>query len=743
MRVFDLPADGAASGKPQRIVVTGSCRVLDPFEDLAASGTLVKVWANYAVAPHTFGEVDQILRYTRQERDISEPLIPFVFAQPHSLRPRTSTERRLLDSADVFVIEISDLLQIRCGDTYFQSNAFWRSFNARFGTAVLPWYRALSLGQPVTESLIESVMGSLSHIGGDDRDLLARILRDTCFERVDVRRAEELIDQLRFNPSAKWLFVSHFMVPGLGGPLMEERRKLSATLQKAATARGAAMFDPSNLVAEYGADIALGLNGADISHYNPVFQAAVAEALLSVVDGSDDTSLRPGRVQNPAASLPERKRSELNRLLSALHQQRLAELGEEASGLYAHYRNLLQSGDLVGLRAARAAELITRHLPAFDRYDVPRAGLGETALLLSALGKRTNAFEGNGHRLAAIEAGAAHLRDQGLLADGLFSCRQSPPPTAERNGANRDRCMVVATQLVLNGSEEERSAALATFECYDAVLCDPASLLPSDGTTDPTESTLARLKAHGFSIVREYPAIRLAYCARPTDRTAPIAVPARPDTTVAEASVEALQATFNELLLCCHRERLARLGPAASGLYAHYAGLVERGTIVDPGHAEIARRVGEVMPRFARCHVLRAGLGEVAFLLAGLGNATLACEPNRNRLAALRDGLSFLRERGIALASDFEAIEAVVPEVRSADTLAVATELVFTLTLEKEQEIMSQLAGYGAILLDRINFLQVRGTEEEQEAALELLRRHGFSSIHRFPSSRLVYAAKS
>jgi len=84
MRVFDLPSDGAANGKSLRIVVTGSCRVLDPFEDLAAAGVLVKVWANYAVAPHTFGEANQILRYTRQERDILEPLIPLVFAQPHS-----------------------------------------------------------------------------------------------------------------------------------------------------------------------------------------------------------------------------------------------------------------------------------------------------------------------------------------------------------------------------------------------------------------------------------------------------------------------------------------------------------------------------------------------------------------------------------------------------------------------------------------------------------------------------------
>ena len=743
MRVFDLPGDGTASGKPKRIVVTGSCRFLDPFEDLAASGTLVKVWANYAVAPHTFGEVDQILRYTRQECDILEPLIPFVFAQPHSLLSRTLRERRLLDSADAVVVEISDLLQIRCGETYFQSNAFWRSINARFGNAMLPWYRALSTGQPVTELLIESVMDSLSHVTGDPRDLLMRILRDTSIERVDVRRAEEFIDQLRFNSSAKWVFVSHFLVPGLGGPLMEERQKLSATLQKAATARGVAMFDPSNLVSEYGADIALALNGADISHYNPVFQVVIAEALLSVVDGSDDTSPRRGKMRIPATSLPERKRSEVNRLLSALHQQRLSNLGEEGSGLYAHYRNLLERGDLVGQQSERVAELVTRHLPSFDRYDVPRAGLGETALLLSALGKCTNAYEGNRYRLGAIEAGATHLRDQGLLADGLFSCRDSPPSAADRNSDKSERHMVVATHLVLGGSEEEQNTALAMFNCYDALLCDPSSLLPSGDTTNPVEFTLAQLAAYGFSVVREYPAFRLAYCARPTAQTVPTALPGLPDVTVAHASGEPLESMINMLLVNCHRERLSRLGAVESGLYAHYTGLVEREVIVGPRHSEIARVVAEVMPRFARCHVLRAGLGEVAFLLAALGNATVACEPNRNRLAALRDGLSFLRGHGVAVASDFEVIDAVVPETRSADTLVIATQLVITLTLEKEHEIISQLAEYGAILLDRVNFLRVRDTKEEQEMVLELLRGHGFSSIHRFPSSRLIYAAKS
>ena len=73
----------------------------------------------------------------------------------------------------------------------------------------------------------------------------------------------------------------------------------------------------------------------------------------------------------------------------------------------------------------------------------------------------------------------------------------------------------------------------------------------------------------------------------------------------------------------------------------------------------------------------------------------------------------------------------------------MATQVVATLSFEEEREIMSQLAEYGAILFDRINFLKIRNTEDEQATALELLREYGFSLIHRFPSSRLAYAAKS
>jgi hypothetical protein len=726
MRIFDLPRDRSPTGRPHRIVVTGSCRVHDPFEDLAAKGHLMKVWANYAAAPHSFGEAEQMLRYTLQSQDIEDALVPFVFPQPHSLRPRAPSEPRLLESADAFVVEISDLRQIRYGETYFQTNAFWRTFNARFSTETLPWYRALAQGHPAPDDVVKAIVEAHANRPAEERSFLESLLRHTVIERIDAACAATLIERICFNKDAKWLFVSHFMVPGMAGSQMVEREQLRAVLREAVQDRQVHMFDPSELVAEYGAEITLAVNGDDTNHYNPVFQATIAEAIVASIvgNGQGDASRRV------RSSPAQRKGRDLNTILSTLHGKRLAELGEEKSGLYAHYRTLLERGDLVGQRPVAVAELVTRHLPAFERYLIPRAGLGETALLLAALGCRTAAFEDNSNRFAALQAGAAELRQQGLLEDGALECGTAFPAAPSDADASSGRTMAVLGHMVLSQPEGARSAMIDALAACDALLLDPASLLRGEGGADTSESTLALFRGLGFTAVREYPALHLAYLARPA--------PVRFD----ESSIDTAAASLNRLLVDCHKQRLVDLGLEGSGLYAHYELMLGRQTLVRERDCEIARVILAELAGFDAYDVLRGGLGELALLLSSTGLHVSMSEPDVARCKAAQAGLDYVVRAGFAADAAMKVAHGLLPQPVRPNTLAVATSYVFGIGEEAEGQYMGALAAYGAILLDPTRFLRMHQGPAEEERIADLLRAHGFSSLRRFAAASLMLASR-
>src|SRR5262249_53500417 len=128
MRVFDLPRDRSENGRSRRIAVAGTWRLLEVFDELVATGRLTAVWSNGAITPHTLGEVQQILDYNRGEKDVPPEFLPYMFDRAESLAPRSPMVRRLLGDIDAFVIEVSELNQIKCGDWYFLREAFLSRF---------------------------------------------------------------------------------------------------------------------------------------------------------------------------------------------------------------------------------------------------------------------------------------------------------------------------------------------------------------------------------------------------------------------------------------------------------------------------------------------------------------------------------------------------------------------------------------------------------------------------------------
>ncbi|MBY0320964.1 MAG: hypothetical protein K2X72_19740 [Reyranella sp.] len=528
--MFDLVGDAHGQRGGTRIAVIGSCRVHEPFETLANLGRAVRVWANASSATHTFSEARQIIRYTRGEFDIPEALRPFIFFPPQ-LPPRTATDKRILETADVVFVEVSELWQISHEPYSFQVNFFYKEFVSKYGGPLLPWYRAFSLRQPIGDDIINDALGKLADRGADELALIERVLRQTRLNSPDVDTATTILDDIMFDRTKKWVFVSHFVVPGLAGTQMKDRAQLIDIVRQAAERRGAVMFDPSIILEERGREAALASGGRDIYHYNPDIYEPVADLLLTA--GGLITS------ESAAAALHRPKKTSVatatewvNNTLIALHEQRVATLGVDDSGLYAHYKGLMDSRQIAGSTVGDLANLIVNLLPRFDRYDVLRAGLGELAFILAASGLRATAFEPNPRRFGALVAGLDKMANDDpeatrRLAVGLTSVPDAPP-----NG----RTLAVAHHLI-GLKPEQQEQVLAQLSSYDALLIDPRIFIFSRSTEAEREAIVEAVRSLGFTQIREFPKLGIVFCSKPIEGSATAAT--KPVSDAAEPSVEA------------------------------------------------------------------------------------------------------------------------------------------------------------------------------------------------------------
>lgn len=477
MRIFDIPVGYRGASRPVRVAVHGSCRVHDPFEALAGAGTISKVWANYLATSYTLGEAHQMLQHFLGNIAICDSVMPFVVDEPDKMPPWTQTQRRVLQSVDAFIIEVSELRQVRYREAYFQLQVFIRNFVSKYGPALLPWYRAFSIGASVGDDLIQKTLSDIPDLENNERNLIESILREARLEPIDVGTAKLAIEKLNFKPAAEWTFVSHFVVPGLSGTLMQDRIRLSRTIEEATKACGVGFFDPSGAVARRGREHALAKGGSDIYHYDRQFESTIAEELLEKIYSNlrpvghcanyvDTRNVSSGTVALQAVA------SALNSLLVSFHRHRVALSSIDESGLYAHYAALLERNELVSKQVVDLADLILHYLPKFDCYDVFRAGLGEVAFILAAFARQTTALDPFAARFSAIVDGAEHLHACGFLRHGPRIELGIVPESIEHG-----RTLAVATQLAITVSEQEEEEIMQRLEGYDAILYTPNRLV--------------------------------------------------------------------------------------------------------------------------------------------------------------------------------------------------------------------------------------------------------------------------
>ncbi len=449
-----------------------------------------------------------MLQWCSGRRTIASSLLPFILSGSGEALSQEPARPRILEDVDAFLFEMSELRQIRYRDVSFQIQAFTSNFISKHGSAVLPWYRLFSQGLPVSDELVQETLSKLTNLAGEERELTGSILREARLEVMDVESTKHAIVELTSGSPDRWTFVSHFVVPGLAGTLMQGRAELRAVLAEAAAATGAGFFDPSEIVATYGRETVLANRGADIYHYDPEFQSTIAEILVQHLRARDGRKVaRKPPSEDVSIQVVG---GALNALLISLHRERLRDLDVDGSGLHQHYAALLEQHQIVSKGVVDTVDLILKFLPSFDCYHVLRAGLGEMAFLLAAFGCKVTAFDPFSTRLSAIKAGVAHLKACNFPNAGDLTANLATVPDV----AEGRRTLAVATHLLITASSQEEEAILARLEKYDAILFDPALLVRARESHEERESLIDRFRRSGFTHIRDYPRLGLIYCAK-------------------------------------------------------------------------------------------------------------------------------------------------------------------------------------------------------------------------------------
>jgi hypothetical protein len=483
MRVYELNGQSETQRPGHRVAVIGSCRVLSPFQDLVMQGRATRLWDD-GVLTHSLPEVKQLIAYTLGHQDIPAEMRTFVF-QPDDKPERTAADRSMLNTIDTFFVELSEKWCIGNPPYVFNSNHFINQFVSKHSEELLDWYRALVAGT-LDREIIDATMARFADRSSSERAWFGMLLRHTEATELTDAAAAAMLDEIVFDPGKQWIVVPHFLVPGVRGAQMGDRAEAIKQVQKISSDKGLTLFDPTRLIEAYGAETALAKQGRDAYHYDDTFMPIVVDALLKtagLIAVSDEVAL----------SAAER----INASLLELHRQRLA-LGVDESGLYAHYKLLLEQKTIVGRDIGELVGGIINRLPKFDLYHVLRAGLGEIGFVLSSLGLPTVAFDRDDRRFEAMQAGLDRLGSDDPMIARWLTIQKGVFPDAPLEG----NVLGLATHLI-GYSPAREEEVLSRLGQYGALLIRPRSFLFNRPSENEQMDLMAKLEKLGFSTVKD------------------------------------------------------------------------------------------------------------------------------------------------------------------------------------------------------------------------------------------------
>ena len=206
----------------------------------------------------------------------------------------------------------------------------------------------------------------------------------------------------------------------------------------------------------------------------------------------------------------------------------------------------------------------------------------------------------------------------------------------------------------------------------------------------------------------------------------------------ARPTLRAIAREVNAALVELHAERLAEFGVRDSGLFDHYARIVAGGQLVGARERQAAMIIETYLAEHDGHAVLRAGLGELALLIAARGRPALALEPHPLRRQAIEVGARRLAAQGL-IRSDRLRIEGLLvpaapPEGR---VLGIALGAAQVAELEQTAPFWPAIGRFASLLIERRTFLTLRDTAERLADLDANLRRLAFTRRRDFPFASL------
>lgn len=257
-----------------RITPIGTCRIHTPLSRAVPRYPIeLDLRRNYGFV-HTSDEALQLLRYLQGEKQFQREVVPLVF------RPGDfdATSEEQWEPSDLHIVEISSAKRVLCGEDAVQINYLYRHFGDFFGSAERSrlFWNLVRAGHRRELMQFLSLQPTFKMLSPADRDLLTRLSTEQQTFKTVKQDMAEIVERLG---SDRVLFVTHVNAVTADGEVIPSRDRLIRWVKLAAGQLGAAVFDPTPAMVEFGQEQALEHGGLDLTHYTSGFSDRLYDLL--------------------------------------------------------------------------------------------------------------------------------------------------------------------------------------------------------------------------------------------------------------------------------------------------------------------------------------------------------------------------------------------------------------------------------------------------------------------------------
>ena len=288
MLIVDIPRS-EGSDKLLRIGVIGSCRARDLFyeaykldpkppESIGAPECSL-VWYRFSAFTHSILQALQYQRFVSGRLEIPAELQPFLlfYSVTPAVQKRLSTlTAQLINSIDLYVVELSTLSDFSVGQYSFNSSYAETNLVRAGGKPLLKWWRSAANPENDHQAIVQETLNALPSKNIQDTEVMRSVIAKGKWHTQSLDESAASLCLL-MNELGKPIVI----VPACNTPdaPSENREKLIDNLEKLSVQEGCHFFDPTLVIADAGQINAL-KGGVDTMHYEQGFHYSLLKAVV-------------------------------------------------------------------------------------------------------------------------------------------------------------------------------------------------------------------------------------------------------------------------------------------------------------------------------------------------------------------------------------------------------------------------------------------------------------------------------